>query len=169
MTFVIILIILIILIFIGGYFGAPWLPTLKSDFKRIEDLISFKNKKYFYELGSGTGNLLFYLAKKYNNVDFIGIEISPILFFYSKIKSLFYKNVDIKFGNFLKYNLSQADIIYFFMQEKIYKKFLKKINSEKTRDIQLIISTWPLLDIFVNKISKQKSRITYYLYNLKSS
>ena len=117
----------------------------------------------FYDLGSGTGDMLFYLSKKYN-VNCVGIEISPILYLYSKIKSLFYDKVKICYGNFFKYDLSKTDVIYVFLEPKLYDKLKEKINNELKNDSKIILACWPFKESTPIRTDKKKSKIPYYLY-----
>ncbi len=117
----------------------------------------------FYDLGSGSGKILFYLSKKYN-ITCVGIELSPLLYLYSKFKSLFFKRVKIKYGNFFQYDLSKADVIYIFLLPKNYDKLRKKLNSELKEGTKIILSCWPFENRKPNTIEKKENAITYYLY-----
>lgn len=157
---------ILILIFLGALFEAPWVPTRKKDFDRVAKLANLRPGMLFYDLGSGSGELLFYLSKKYN-VNCVGIEISPFLFLYSKIKSLFHNKVKIHYGNFYKYDLSKADMVYIFLLPKTYGKLRKKIETELKRGTKIILSCWPFKDCKPNKIDKKENAISYYLYITK--
>src|SRR3989344_8748350 len=98
------LILVLIILFLGAFFDAPWVPTRKKDFIRIAEIAELQPGMLFYDLGSGSGEMLFYLSQKYN-IYCVGIEVSPILYLYSKVKSLFYKKVKIIYGNFYKHDL----------------------------------------------------------------
>ena len=143
--------------------GVGWFPTKKEDYNRIAKLASLKPEMLFYDLGSGTGDMLFYLSKKYN-INCIGIEISPLLYFCSKIRSLFYEKVEIRYGNFFRHDLSRADVVYAFLYPKLYDKLKEKINSELKNDSKIIVACWPFEKSNPIRISKEKHRITYYLY-----
>lgn len=155
--------ILILIIFLGALFEAPWFPTRKKDFDRIAKLAELRPGMLFYDLGSGSGEMLFYLSKKYN-VNCIGIEISPLLFLYSKIKSLFYNKVKIKYGNLYKHNISEADVVYVFLLPKVYSELKNKIDKELKKGAKLILSCWPFNSWKPNKINKKENAITYFLY-----
>ncbi len=157
----------LILIFFGALWGVPWLPTKKEDYDRIAKLANLKPGVSFYDIGSGTGDMLFYLSKKYN-VNCVGIEISPILYFYSKIKSLFYKKVDIRYGNFFLHNLSNADVVYAFLYPKLYDKLKRKINSDLKNNSEIILAYWPFEKLKPIRTSKEEYRTTYYLYTKNS-
>jgi len=156
--------IFLFLFILGGFFGALWIPTRKKNYERIASLAELKPGMIFYDLGSGSGSLLFYLSKKYN-IKCVGIEISPILYLYSKLKSLFFKNVEIKYGNFLRHNLSNANVIYVFLHPKVYDKLKKKISHGIKKDSTLILlSTWPFKDKNPLRINEKNKETTYYLY-----
>lgn len=152
-----------LIFFLGALFEAPWLPTTKKDFDRIAKLAGLQPGMLFYDLGSGSGELLFYLSKKYG-VNCVGIEISPFLYLYSKIKSLFFRKVKIKYGNFYKYDLSEADVVYVFLFPKTYHKLKTKISSGLKTGTRIVLSYWPFKDREPAQISEKENSITYYLY-----
>ena len=151
------------LLLLGSLFEAPWVPTRKKDYERIAEMIKIQPGMLFYDLGSGTGEILFYLSRKYD-INCVGIEISPILYLYSKIKSLFYKKVKILYGNFYKHDLSKADVIYVFLMPKTYDKLKRKIGMELKKDSKIIVSCWPIENCSPISISKKEHSIPYYLY-----
>lgn len=159
-----ILILLLILLFLGALFEAPWLPTKKKDYERIIKMANLRPEMSFYDLGSGTGDMLFYLSQKYN-INCVGIEISPILYLYSKIKSIFYKKVKIKYGNFYKYDLSKADVIYAFLMSKNFDRLKKEIGKKMKKDSKIILSCWPFQNCNSKQISEGNKKIPYYLYD----
>jgi hypothetical protein len=166
-----ILLILILILFtsfaLGAFFDAPWAPTVKGDFDRIAELAGLKEGMLLYELGSGTGALLFYLSGKYK-IHCVGIEVAPLFYLYSKIKSLFYKNVNIKYGNFYNHDLSRADAIFAYLMPKTLNKLREKIKNEAKSDVKIIISCWGFENIKPLKISEMNRRFSYYLYDKKS-
>jgi len=157
------LILATILLFWGGFFDVVWLPTKKRDYNRIAKLIDLQPNEILYDLGSGTGALLFYLSKRYN-IRCVGIEISPILYLYSKVKSLFYKKVNIKYGNFFNHDLSEADGVYVFLHPKAYGKLRKKFSTDLKKESKILVSCWPLNNIKPMRMSKKEGEYTYYLY-----
>ncbi len=162
-VFLFILIIALLSFSLGGFWGVIWLPTKKKDYNRIENLVSLREGMVLYDLGSGTGDLLFYLSRKYK-IKCVGIEISPILYLYSKVRSLFYRNVKIKYGNLFKYNLSGADIVYAFLHPDMYKELKEKIYREVKKETRIILACWPFLNEEPLKASEKNKGIPYYLY-----
>lgn len=158
-------ILFLVLIFFGAFFDAPWIPTNKKNFDRIAQLAKLQHDMLFYDLGSGSGKMLFYLSEKYH-VNCVGIEISPFLYLYSKIKSLFSKRVKIYYGNFYKYDLSKADVVYIFLLPKAYLRLEEKLKRELKKGTKIILSYSPLKNCEPIEISKKYNAITYYLYIL---
>jgi len=163
MVYLPILFFLVLFIGLGVFFGSIWLPTRKKDYDRIAELAQLKQDEVFYDLGSGTGSLLFYLAKKYK-IKGIGIEVSPIFYLYSKIKSFFYPNVIIKFGNFFYFNLKGADVIYTFLQPKIYPRLKKKIERGVKDGIRIVLPYWSMPEWKICQTSEKENDFTFYLY-----
>ena len=64
----------------GAVSFAPWVPIAKSDLKRVLELIEVCDGNVFYDLGSGDGRVMLYLAKKFPQAKFIGIEIEERYF-----------------------------------------------------------------------------------------
>jgi SAM-dependent methyltransferase len=157
------LILVLILLFLGALFEAPWVPTRKNDYERIVKLANLQPGMFFYDLGSGNGEMLFYLSRRYD-INCIGIEISPILYLYSKIKSLFYKKVNILYGNFYKHDISKADVIYVFSMPKNLEKLKSGVIKKMNNNSKIVISCWPLQNYSPDQISKIDKGITYYLY-----
>lgn len=164
MNFIILILILIlVLFFIGGFYGVIWLPTKKRDYDRIAELADLRPGRVFCDLGSGTGDLLFYLSRKYK-VKCIGIEVSPVLYLYSKIKSLLHHNVEIKYGNLFKYDLSNVDIIYAFLHPKMYNRLKAKIDRETKKGAIIILSCWPFENTNPLKVNQKNNEDIFYLY-----
>lgn len=154
---------LIFLVIMGGFFGAIWIPTKKKDYERIAELSGLRHGMVFYDLGSGSADLLFYLSKKYK-IKCVGIEISLVLYLYSKIKSIFFKNVRVRYGNFLKHDLSKADVVYAFSHPKIYEKLQEKFCNNVKNESLIILAVWPFKNAKCLKTSEKEGKFTFFLY-----
>jgi SAM-dependent methyltransferase len=161
------LLIFLVLLFLGAFWKAPWLPTKKEDYTTIAELAGLKEGMNFYDLGSGTGRMLFYFSKKYS-ANCFGIEISPLLYLYSKIRSLFQKRVKIFYGNFFRYDLSEADVVFIFGHPKLYGKLRKKLVRELKTEAKIIVACWPFENASALSVKKGKSGVSYYLYKKTS-
>ena len=126
---------LIFLIYILPIFlGAPFVSTPKARINKMLELADPKTSKLLYDLGSGDGRIVIEAVKKYG-VRAIGIELNPILVFFSRrrIRKLDLQNqAEIYWGNFFQKNFSGADtiIIYLFQltNNRLEKKFLQELK-----------------------------------------
>ena len=95
-----------------------------------------------YDLGSGTGDVVIYLARKYK-VKCVGIEIDPLKVLLSKIRISQAKDlrtlIEIKRKNFLSVDLSNADAIYLFLSggTKIMKNLEPKLLRELKEGVKI--------------------------------
>lgn len=161
--------ILLFLIFSGSILGTPWIPTQKKNFDRIARLAKMKPGDCFYDLGSGSGELLFHLSRNYG-IRCVGIEISIPLYLYSKVKSLLFYNgkVEIRFGDFNKFDLSKADAVYLFLLPDSQEKIFDKLSTEMKEGSRVVVSCWPLKEINFQETSNPKNETNYFLYVKKS-
>lgn len=142
--FIILLIVTLIvnLYLVNIFFSrVPFIPIHRNTNKEILSIIKENNllcnKNIIYDLGSGDGRFLFLLGKEYKDKKFIGYEIGPFPFLYSKIKYYFYniKNVEIRYGNFFKKDLSDADFIFCYLFNETLDKLLPKLEKELKKEV----------------------------------
>ena len=147
---IVIIVLLLIFIYLLIFrYKAPWVPILKKDLKRLEELVELKENKNFYDLGCGNGRVIFYLAKKYPQVNFGGIEISLFFFTFCWLRKITgnYKNVSLKLADYMRLDLNQADYLFVFSNTKPMQQLAKKLEKEIKGRIVLLsycfeVFTW---------------------------
>lgn len=172
-----IIFLLIIIILLIGFFTlifsvlsiAPWLPAKSKDLERINRLANLQPQQSFYELGCGDGRVCLYLAKHNPQAKIIGIEISLLFFCLAKFRASLsgHKNLKIIFGNALKKDLSQADVVYVFgvrrsMNQLLKDKFSKELKG-KVLSYVFKINDWPG-KVIEDKPSKES--VSIFIYEL---
>ena len=160
---------LIILTFaIGAVSAAPWLPTKNKQRQALTEIIPLKKGNVVYDLGCGDGVVLFDLVKKNKEIKAIGFEISLLPYFIAKIRKVFnfnkYRNVKVKFRNFFKQNLEDADVVFIFLLSKCYARLGRKFANELKDDALVIVEAWPLPDLEPYKKIKQEKLLSIYFY-----
>lgn len=119
-------------------------PLISIPHKVLEDIekaLELKDNSVFYDLGCGNGRILFYLAKKYPKVKFIGVEnahfpaliVSIISWLNKKINKI---DVTIIKRSFFNVDLSRATHIFTYLYPNIMNDLLPKLKKElkpKTR------------------------------------
>lgn len=146
------LIITFILVFstLFGLSIAPWLPIRRKDLERINSLAQLEPGQVFYDLGCGDGRACFCLAERNPRAKIIGIESVAYLYLWAKVRAwlLDLGNVEIKFGDALKQNLLQADVIYVFatphsINGRLREKFEKELGKNaKIISYSFAIDSW---------------------------
>lgn len=169
----IILFILVFLIFMSLYtlfliysslMGSPYVPTKSKKVLEILKHAYLKKGKLFVELGSGDGRIVRWAVKKYH-VKGLGVDINPLLVFWSKI--LGGKNIDFRVQNIFDVDLKNADYIYLFLMPKLIEKLALKMKKELKKGCIIISHGFPLKGWEKKLYKKLEDRpfSTYYYKN----
>ena len=126
---------LIAYLFISGFiWGAGYFPTSTSDMKNIAKLADMKEGSVVYDLGSGFGKIVAYLAQNLG-AKCVGVEIDPFKCWWSRMiirqKGLS-ERVRIVRSNLFDVDVSEADVVYIFLSDatKIMKHLKPKLLRE---------------------------------------
>lgn len=139
LLFIIIIIrqIIIVIITMWTFYmdDAPFRSTEKRVINDLTNNIDLSKNGIIYDLGSGTGEALFLLAKN-SPANFIGIEKNKLLHLYAVLRNKFKKNTKIKFVNedINNLNLSNANLIYSYLSGTAYQKFGDKFANELKKE-----------------------------------
>jgi hypothetical protein len=134
--------------------NAPYIRTGKKLIDRIIEEIDFsasdgKEKAKVYELGSGDGRFLRALAKK-KNIQAIGLENFLLPYTISQVAKFLTKSqVEFRYQNLFKADLSDADYIFCYLITKQMDKLEVKLQKELKPGALVISNTfkfknWPL-------------------------
>jgi len=126
---------------------APWVPTRRSDFERINRLADLKDGQVFYEIGSGTARLSAFIARKNPGVRVVGVELALPLYLLTKLRTYLIgpRNLFIRFGNAFAQDYHDADVVYLYGLTKTANGALKhkwKMNSRMGVNSYLILSRY---------------------------
>jgi SAM-dependent methyltransferase len=148
---------------------APFVPARKYDLPRILALAALKPGENFFDLGSGNGRVIRYVAKN-SLAEAIGVEAAWPLYFFSRVWQILVRGGKIKFlwANLFKVNLAEADVVYFFgMPAAIKIKLKQKLEGELKTGARVISYVFPVEGWEADKISEEDGRVTIYLYKVK--
>lgn len=107
--------------------GAPFVPTEMVQVRRMLKAAKIKKGAVVYDLGSGDGRLVHTAAKEYG-AKAIGYEFSPLVWAWAKFLSLFWRSsAKLRFGDFWKADLSDADVIVCYLLPHSMKRMEKDI------------------------------------------
>lgn len=112
--------------------GAPFVPTPMNAVKKTLKAANIKPGEKVYDLGCGDGRVV-YLANKIYGAEGVGFELSPLVYALAKIRQFFWRSkAKIHFGNFKKYDLSDADVVFCYLlpdtMVRLAPKFAKELK-----------------------------------------
>lgn len=94
----------------------PYFPSGKSAGDAVAGLIDPQKPLKIIEIGSGLGGFSLRLAKLHPKSSYLGIEIAPLPFLISLIRSKYQRStVLFKLGNYEKVDLAQFDLVFAYL------------------------------------------------------
>lgn len=140
-------------------FGAPYVPIHAKQARLAVELADLSRGDKFYELGCGDGKMLILAAK--TGAQVVGVELNPILFLVSKLRTFKRPNIKVLYGSFWSINLSDADVVFVFLLNKFMTKLDKKLTEELKPESKLISYVFMIPD---KEIINQKESVYLYKY-----
>ena len=145
-------------------------PTRREVLKIVVPLIKKNEKLIILDIGCGTGQLVYELSKRNENVNYLGIDVAHNMINVAKKNNLKDKNIKFKAIGIEKFNTKDKfDIIicthafpYFPNKEEILKKMYKMCN--KGANVIIVnSSTNSLKDLIINFFLKATTSKAKYL------
>ena len=150
---------------IFGLFGPPAVPTPKKIIKEVLNEVSPPKNSVFIDLGSGYGSVV-KMAVKEHGVAGLGIEINPLLVWWSRFSSCLAGLKNIKFNreNFFKTDLSKAEVVFLYLLPKYLPKMAGKIKKECKTGTIIISQRFFVEDLekYLIKEITRKHNSTYF-------
>lgn len=123
---------IVVLIGISVFFGAPYVPSLRRDIKRLfDELTPIGPGDVVLDIGSGDGIVLREISRR--GAKGVGYEIHPLFVGISKLLSLGDKNVTIQWANAWTAPFPEdVTLVYAFAVGRDGAKLAKKVQKEAT-------------------------------------
>jgi SAM-dependent methyltransferase len=118
--FILLFIIGLLWILVPALYGLPPVPTNQNRIRKALQLVNLQPNELLYDLGAGDGRVLLIAAREFH-AKAVGIEIGPVqcaLIWLRVVASGFGNKIQIKWGNYLKADLSQADVVFLYATSK---------------------------------------------------
>jgi hypothetical protein len=126
--------------------GVPFVPSSMTQVRRMLKAAELKPGMKVYDLGSGDGRLVHIASREYG-AEAIGYELSPLVYFWSKITQVFWKSkAKLRYGNFWKQDLSDADVIVCYLLPHTMKQVKNKLFSKMKPGALLISHAFSIKD-----------------------
>jgi len=160
--FIILIIVSAVTYAYGAWKAAPYVPTWDADLHRIFKLADLKPGQKLYDLGCGDGRIVAAAAKIEAIAE--GLEVSLLPYLWAKIKLASTPNAKIRFEDFWSKNLSDADVVYFFLTPKVMPDLKIKLEKELRPGSKVISFVFELHGWQPTIIDKAPKRPTIYFY-----
>lgn len=155
--------ILLLLLFIPTMYvmltGAPFVPTQMSQVDRMLKAAKLKSGMKLYDLGSGDGRLVHQASREYK-VEAIGYEYSPLVWLWAKCIAPFWRSqAKLKFGNFWRAEIRDADVIVCYLLPFSMKRMQKELWPKLKPGALLISHAFSMPDVKVwKKLPRDRSQ-----------
>ena len=144
--------------------GAPFVPSTKATAETMIRLANLKPGMKIYDLGAGDGRLLFLAAQK--GAMAVGLEINPFLVLLTWLKktlSPHRNHIQVRWQNFWKTNLSDADAVFIYLLPWKMDKLAQKLAKELEPDALIVSNSF----IFPKwKILQEDSQNHVYVFRV---
>jgi len=117
----------------------PYVPTPRKVVQFMIDKANLKGDETVYDLGCGDARILIAAKKKYPDITAIGYELPIGVWMIAKF--MVWKSglpITIHLQNYLKPNLSDADVIFLYLVPEVMHKLRKKLNEELGKGTKVI-------------------------------
>jgi SAM-dependent methyltransferase len=169
-------VVVLLWILIPAFYGLPPVPTKPVRIEKALMLANLKPNETLYDLGAGDGRVLFIAARDFG-AKAVGIEIGPIqcaLIWLRAVASGFGSRIQVRWENFYKANLKDADVVFVYATSKEVMKPAPHLESQMKKGSRLVsisadFSEWEPQEmdsqqlIFVYKMPPIKGSIATYL------
>lgn len=118
--FILLFLVTLLWILIPAFYGLPSVPTKPKRIRKALKLANLQPNEILYDLGAGDGRVLLIAAREFGATA-IGIEVGPIQcawIWLRAVTSGFENQVKVKWANFYKINLQDADLVFIYATSK---------------------------------------------------
>src|SRR3989339_243206 len=147
---------------------APFVPVHSKDLDRIAFFVEKYQIKNLADLGSGNARVIKFLANKFPDKYFTGLELAPTLFLCSKFRLNKINNAKVKWGNVYFFDWTNYDGLFMFWRPQYFRRNIEKILM-KVREGQYIISyAFEIIELKSKEIevSKAEKSLPIFIYRI---
>ena len=129
---VLVFILALLWILVPALYGLPPVPTKPGRIRKALKLANLQSNEVLYDLGAGDGRVLFIAARDFG-AKAIGVEVGPIqcaLIWLRAISSGFGNQIQVRWANFYKADLRDADIVFVYATSKEIVKLAPHLEKQ---------------------------------------
>jgi precorrin-6B methylase 2 len=127
-------------ILIPALYGLPSVPTKPERIREALKLVNLQPNEVLYDLGAGDGRVLLIAAREFD-AKTVGLEIGPIqcaLIWLRITANGLGNQIQIKWENFYKASLSEADVVFVYATSKEVMKLAPHLEKQMKQGARLV-------------------------------
>ncbi|MGZ9224057.1 MAG: hypothetical protein ACXW4M_00725 [Anaerolineales bacterium] len=173
---ILVFILALLWILIPALYGLPPVPTKPERIRKALKLVNLQPNEVLYDLGAGDGRVLLIAAREFG-AKAVGIEVGPIqcaLIWLRAVASGFGDQIQIRWANFYKADLRDADVVFVYATSKEVVKLASHLEKQMKKGSRVVsisadFSEWEpsAFDdrdlIFVYQMPPKSGSLTTYL------
>ncbi len=137
---ILLFILIFVWILIPSLYGLPSVPTKPERIQKALKLAKLRPNEVLYDLGAGDGRVLFLAAREFG-ANAVGLEIGPVqcAIIWLRITASGLSNqIQIKWENFYKANLSEADVVFVYATSQEVAKLASHLEQQMKPESRLV-------------------------------
>jgi precorrin-6B methylase 2 len=138
--FILLFLVALLWILIPAFYGLPPVPTKPDRIRKALKLANLQPDEILYDLGAGNGGVLLIAAREFD-AKVVGIEVGPIqcaLIWLRAVASGFGNKIQVRWENFYKANLSDADVVFVYATSKEVVKLAQPLERQLKRGSRVV-------------------------------
>jgi SAM-dependent methyltransferase len=138
--FVLLFLVIFLWILVPALYGLPPVPTKPERIQRALQLANLQRNDILYDLGAGDGRVLLIAARDFG-AKAVGIEIGPIqcaLIWLRVVTSGFRNQILVRWANFYKADLREADVVFVYATSKEVMKLAPHLEKQMKRGARVV-------------------------------
>lgn len=148
--------------------GAMFHPSAAVRVKTFLDGVPMKPGDLLVDIGCGDGRVLRGATRRYG-VRALGFEVNPLAYLLARLRTLGAKGVEIRYSNFWKADLREADVVFCYLFPDVMKRVAGKLEAELRPGTRVCSCNFPLPDWQPLKVLRPDSSLhgdPIYIYRL---
>jgi cyclopropane fatty-acyl-phospholipid synthase-like methyltransferase len=150
-------------VFASFAYGAGYQPAPRTVVTRMLDLAAVGPDDTLYDLGAGTGAVVFRAARE-RGAHAVGVEVEPLRVLLLRLRRRFGTNADrveIRWGNLFDQDLRRATVVAVFLWPEAMRRLLPVLEARLPAGAR-VVSHWHPLPGRVPQVFDRPTRV--YLY-----
>jgi len=157
------LLLILYFVFASFYYGAGYQPTPRPIASRMLDLAAITPADVVYDLGAGTGALVFRAARE-RGARAVGVEVEPLRILILRLRRRFGpspERVRIVWGDFFRLDFREATVVLVFLWPDAMRRLAPRLAHELPPGAR-VVSYWHPVPGWEPAVTDDQSRV--YLY-----